>query len=401
MKKILLLLLILVLISCSENTQESTTETEIDTTVEKPQEIAETIEIDNTLLINDEQLKELLVVLESLQGQKEISQIQRLLETKNINETGWRDSSSLILACREGYVDLVKILVKHGADIEAVDGIDYSALMWASYNGRTEILQFLIESGADTSAMTIREWASAGIKEKVLTLIGSGADVNESTSYGTTALMRASANGFTEIVQILIENGAIVNARTDEGGTALNEATYGGYREIVRILLNNGARNSDAILNAVLSGDLEIVKMLVESGTDIDGYTKYTGTSLTLAFDKNHLEIAEYLLKNGADTTIEDDGFTVYNEVAYDNNLEGMKLLIAYGEDVNTKTYNNTTALMSAVYAGNIEMVELLINAGADVTCVASSTGFTALSAAIESDYTEIIALLKAAGATE
>ena len=67
-------------------------------------------------------------------------------------------------------------------------------------------------------------------------------------SYGEIALIEASDNGHIEVVKLLIEAGADVNAR-DHGTTALMEASIDGYLEIVKMLIE-----AEADLNIQYSG---------------------------------------------------------------------------------------------------------------------------------------------------
>ena len=77
--------------------------------------------------------------------------------------------------------------------------------------------------------------------EIVSMLIKAGADVNEKTAKGRTALMWASDRGFIVTVSALIEAGADVNAKDRYGRTALMMAAEKGHTEIVKLLKEHGA----------------------------------------------------------------------------------------------------------------------------------------------------------------
>jgi len=88
--------------------------------------------------------------------------------------------------------------------------------------------------------------AMANDIQKVNELIAQGADVNEKSHYGLTALECAVWNAHTELVKLLIEKGADVNEKLDNNETALSIAqtktsTY--HRdEIVKLLIQAGAK---------------------------------------------------------------------------------------------------------------------------------------------------------------
>lgn len=57
--------------------------------------------------------------------------------------------NALITASHSDNVELVKLLIEKGADIHAVDMVNYNALMWALSNGHLEIVKLLIDQGAN------------------------------------------------------------------------------------------------------------------------------------------------------------------------------------------------------------------------------------------------------------
>ena len=79
------------------------------------------------------------------------------------------------------------------------------------------------------------------------------------------ALFIATFNGYLEVVKLLVDYGVEINAKNSDGETALIEALSKGHLEIAKLLLNNGAKYSFAALKMTyLKGDSEIEKMLLE-----------------------------------------------------------------------------------------------------------------------------------------
>lgn len=90
----------------------------------------------------------------------------------------------------------------------------------------------------------IAAWEDAvkhGNVQKVIDLIGNGADVNAFDRYGQTALMLAAHHGYDEIVEILIAHRANLNITSKFGLSALMLAIVAGHAEIARILVKAGA----------------------------------------------------------------------------------------------------------------------------------------------------------------
>jgi ankyrin repeat protein len=84
--------------------------------------------------------------------------------------------------------------------------------------------------------------SSNGDIEIVKLLIENGADVNKQNKDGTTALYIASQRGDIEIVKLLIQNGADVNKQNKDGKTALYIASKWGYPTIVKLLSDKEAK---------------------------------------------------------------------------------------------------------------------------------------------------------------
>ncbi|KAJ7855133.1 hypothetical protein B0H14DRAFT_3865271 [Mycena olivaceomarginata] len=140
----------------------------------------------------------------------------------------------VVIASEQGQSDSVRLLLEHGADVNAADK-EYSALCAASLNGHFDTIHVLLEKGAEL-------------------LLEHGADVNATGGMHGSALQAASRNGHVDIVRLLLEKDADVNAIGGLSGTALKAAArldqLGGKncwhaKEITRILLENGAHEED------------------------------------------------------------------------------------------------------------------------------------------------------------
>jgi hypothetical protein len=85
------------------------------------------------------------------------------------------------------------------------------------------------------------EAAGRGNLELVKILLEKGVNVNAENDHGLTALMTASAQGHVEVAQLLVDRDADVDARDSAGETALMYAASKGFFEVVKLLVENGA----------------------------------------------------------------------------------------------------------------------------------------------------------------
>jgi ankyrin repeat protein len=134
----------------------------------------------------------------------------------------------------EGNIDVLKILLKYGADVVEDDG-KAKALYLAAEAGHELTMQMLLDNGANISAQdwegsTALDWAvPSGNENMVRLLLRNGADVKLRDEYGNIALHWATP--YKALVYLLLEYGAEVDARNDKRQTALCWAAQDGSVE--------------------------------------------------------------------------------------------------------------------------------------------------------------------------
>ncbi len=157
---------------------------------------------------------------------------------QDVHSQGFDDKSTPIhMASINGHVEVVRILVEHGADAKAQDGMGRTALHVASAEGHVEVVRMLVEHGVGATAqdgkgLTPLHVASTwGHVDVVCVLVEYGADVATQDEHGWTPLHLALAWGRLEVARFLVEHGADATTQSRYGLTPLHMASAEGYME--------------------------------------------------------------------------------------------------------------------------------------------------------------------------
>ena len=183
--------------------------------------------------------------------------------------------------------------------VKIKDNHGNTALMEAAGRGATEIVKALIKAGAEANVNDEDGWtalmraADDGHTETVNALIKAGAEVNAKDNDGWTALMRVADDGHTETVNILIKAGAEVNAKDNDGWTAF---MFAENAESVNALIETGAddltdnEGKTALIHAASSDDSnpETVNALIDAGLYVKQRDNSGKTALDYARKYSH-----------------------------------------------------------------------------------------------------------------
>lgn len=222
-------------------------------------------------------------------------------------------SSPLHLAVSHERLESVRVLLDHGTDINSLDENATSALMDAGSDGNMDMVQFLIERGAPVNENDIGKFgalhyaAMSGWKEIVEYLLRHGADIEHPGPNQFTPLFFCAKNGDLEMSKLLFANGAKVNS-DNYGLDALSPTCVNGHTEVVKWLIENGADLSRMTISSMI-GDAEvrtshtdIANILLDNGVKVDAVNYYTGeTALFDCIAWGRLDMVKVLLEHGAD----------------------------------------------------------------------------------------------------
>jgi ankyrin repeat protein len=195
---------------------------------------------------------------------------------------------------------------------------------------------------------------------------------------------------------------AIVLSATAADETGLFQAIRNGDEAFVKAHLTkteievSDQRGATPLMYAAAFGNAGQMKLLLESGADVNARNAFNATALIWA--GGDAAKSRMLIGHGADVNVRtQQGRTALMAAAKRNgNADLVRLLLKMGADV--KTPGDTT-LIPAAQSGDVEIMRLLIESGANVNCISPRLGETPLMYAAASDNVEAVRLLLAKGA--
>uniref|UniRef100_A0A4W2GAM0 Ankyrin repeat and SOCS box containing 3 n=1 Tax=Bos indicus x Bos taurus TaxID=30522 RepID=A0A4W2GAM0_BOBOX len=258
--------------------------------------------------------------------------IQILLEAgADPNATTLEETTPLFLAVENGQIDVLRLLLRYGANVNGSHSMcGWNALHQASFQGNAEIIKLLLKKGAnkecqdDFGITPLFVAAQYGKLESLSILISSvmnskleryiGADVNCQALDKATPLFIAAQEGHTECVELLLSSGADPDLYCNEDNWQLpiHAAAQMGHTKILDLLIpltnrvcDTGPNKVSPVYSAVLGGHEECLEMLLQSGYSPDAQMCLVfgfSSPLCMAFQKDcdFFGIVNILLKYGA-----------------------------------------------------------------------------------------------------
>lgn len=223
-----------------------------------------------------------------------------------------------------------------------------------------------------------------------LWLVLSGCNVEECLLEGSeTAGVNFGAYLPTDpkVLKLLIECGAVEQAATVDGDgceyeSQISLATTSTEPSPEPLFDMHDIHGQAALHVAARLGQAQVVKVMLESGANIDQADMDGWTPLRAAAWGGHTEVVELLVHHGCSLdSMDAENRTALRAAAWSGHEEIVRILLQNGANVNLTDHEGRTALIAAAYMGHADILDLLLSAGAAVNH-ADADGRTALSVA-------------------
>lgn len=353
--------------------------------------------------------------------QKQLETVSLLLEhgaASVINLINDKRETALLYALRRNNAELVKILLKHGADVKKRTAPGVIPLTLAAETNNASIVGMILDSGADPNEEDVDGETALlkAIKLKNPTiaqfLLEKGADV-KTRKLGKSPLLMAAGTGDTTLVNLILQKSPNLSDIDNGGETALWKAVRSKNFTMTKLLLEKGAdlnfrnKSETMLLEVVQGGNMAITLLLLQNGADPNIINNSGDFPLldAVSSDKGHLATA--LLAHGADPNLRPDvngADTALVRAVRGNNYPMAMLLLQKKAEIDLCGRGCDSALILACRLGYIQMIDALLEHGADIN-LTRNDGESALSVTTasgrvrNSKLTNILKLLLEKGA--
>lgn len=278
----------------------------------------------------------------------------------DVDAPGSDGRTLLMLAAANGHAAAVERLIARGADCAAAceleGGLD--AMYMACRNAHVDVVRVLLDHGADVNKRypntdthawhnktALSEAAQLGYLNLCRLLIERGADL-EAVSYSARTPLMWAMGGDGAAAELLLDAGA--NPDPKAKATKGAKVFPGFMGEMMRRAY--ASSETTPLILAVEAGLPKVAHRLIEAKVALDATNRWGKTALHRACESNQAACASHLIRAGANLDASDnDGLTPLICAARNGSWESMQLLLEGGAAVNQSAHQGGTALREVI----------------------------------------------------
>lgn len=319
----------------------------------------------------------------------DVTEARRLITLgADVNAKDETQQSAYLIATSEGYLDLLRLTLAHGAKVDDKDSWNGTGLIRAAERGH---------------ALVVGELLRAGIARDHINRIGYQA-IHEAVWLGDDTPEYATT------VRVLAAGGVELDRRSPSAElTPLEMARQIGHTGAAGILetITSAARPADpdaALLQAAEVGDANAVAIALRAGANIEARDAHDRTALLLAATYDRVPVANVLVAMGANPNALDDRHdTPWLVTGVTGSVAMLEALLPANPDLTIRNRFGGLSPIPASERGHIDYVRRVVLTGVDLNHV-NDLGWTALLEAVilgdgGPNHQEVVQILLAAGA--
>ncbi|XP_067654415.1 putative ankyrin repeat protein RF_0381 [Haliotis asinina] len=301
-----------------------------------------------------------------------------------LNRTEWKNGRTpVMLAARGGHIDVFDFLVSKRCSMSTLDIHGNNILHMSCYGGQVAIVEHAL---------------------KLVT-----ADINSRGQNGKTCLMIAAYRGSRELFEFLVNTGSNVSMVDQEGNNILHIACKGRHVEMVKYIISRdlvdinsrGQDNKTVLMFASLAGNRRIFDLCACAGCNLSAVDREGNNILHLALHAENLEMVRYVISQNI-TNINSrgsNGWTPIMLAAMFGQIDLFDFMLSKGADTSVLDDKDRNILHLASYEGNMKLVKHIVfqNIIDDVNAKTKG-GMTAAEIAKKQLYRELSAFLTSQG---
>lgn len=319
----------------------------------------------------------------------DVTEARRLITLgADVNAKDETQQSAYLIATSEGYLDLLRLTLAHGAKVDDKDSWNGTGLIRAAERGH---------------ALVVGELLRAGIARDHINRIGYQA-IHEAVWLGDDTPEYATT------VRVLAAGGVELDRRAPSAElTPLEMARQIGHTGAAGILetITSAARPADpdaALLQAAEVGDANAVAIALRAGANIEARDAHDRTALLLAATYDRVPVANVLVAMGANPNALDDRHdTPWLVTGVTGSVAMLEALLPANPDLTIRNRFGGLSPIPASERGHVDYVRRVVLTGVDLNHV-NDLGWTALLEAVilgdgGPNHQEVVQILLAAGA--
>jgi ankyrin repeat protein len=278
-------------------------------------------------------------------GSGQIDAVKNLLSTYEIDLNTTQDErgqGALHWAAKNGFPEVIEVLVAAGADVNQTDLRDETALHLASKRNDSKSVEFLLTNGAAIDCVSeeglkpihVAALSKSVANVRILAQVTQNPDLHDAsvTSDGRTIFLCAAQGGSLEVIQFVLENVSTssLNERCQLGFSHLHYAAESGSIPAIKFLIESGLDPNDPSVDGSTALHIAIarcspnslyltppvVSLLLSANADVNKKRNDGKTSLHLlcsptSFSSESIKVLDLLVKDGVGMVEQDlDGNT-------------------------------------------------------------------------------------------